>query len=65
MRPTLNELMNHIGCKAWPERWQNLYDGVMEDFERHGCPSPTRWRRPIAFMHCTLQAKTTNFLTAA
>lgn len=38
MRPTLNELMDHIGCKAWPERWQNLYDGVMEDFERHGCP---------------------------
>lgn len=37
MRPTLNELMKSTGCKKWPERWQDVYDDAMDDFECHGC----------------------------
>lgn len=37
MRPTLNELMEQIGIQVWPERWKDIYDTVMGDFEKKGC----------------------------
>ncbi len=37
MRPTLNALMEQIGIQVWPERWQDIYDTVMDDFEQNGC----------------------------
>ena len=38
MRPTINQLMENIGCQTWPERWKDIYEDVMADFECHGCP---------------------------
>lgn len=37
MRPTLNALMDQIGIQKWPERWLDIYDAVMDDFEKNGC----------------------------
>ena len=34
----INELMQSVGCTAWPERWESLYDSVKADFEKNGCP---------------------------
>ena len=30
--------MEQIGVQAWPERWKDIYDAVMGDFEKNGCP---------------------------
>lgn len=38
MRPTLNAVMEQIGVEIWPERWLEIYDTVMDDFEKNGCP---------------------------
>lgn len=38
MRPSIHALMERAGCYAWPARWQEIYDTVMDDFERSGCP---------------------------
>lgn len=38
MRPTINQLMDNIGVQTWPERWKDIYENVMADFECHGCP---------------------------
>ncbi|MBE6956906.1 MAG: hypothetical protein E7450_05595 [Ruminococcaceae bacterium] len=38
MRPTLDQLMEYIGATDWPQRWRDLYDAAMDDFERNGCP---------------------------
>ena len=37
MKQTLTELMHSLGCEKWPERWEEFYDEVMEDFEKNGC----------------------------
>ena len=29
--------MASVGCAKWPERWNALYDGAMERFEKYGC----------------------------
>lgn len=34
--PTIDELMASVGCKRWPERWREIYDGVMQDFDKNG-----------------------------
>ena len=38
MRKTIDELMSAVGCQKWPERWREIYDIAMEDFDRNGCP---------------------------
>lgn len=36
MYPTIDELMSAVGCKRWPERWREIYDDVMTDFDKNG-----------------------------
>lgn len=36
-RPTLIELMTSLNSEKWPERWNDIYDSVMDDFEANGC----------------------------
>ena len=36
-RPTINELMASLNSEKWPERWNDIYDSVMDDFEKNGC----------------------------
>ncbi|MBQ8358098.1 MAG: DUF5596 domain-containing protein [Clostridia bacterium] len=38
MRPTLEELMQSVGCTKFPDRWNEIYDTVMADFEQRECP---------------------------
>ena len=38
MRPTIDELMDQIGCSKWPERWKDIYEDVMTAWESQGCP---------------------------
>ncbi len=35
---TLAELMQSVGCTAYPARWNALFDTVMRDFDENGCP---------------------------
>lgn len=37
IRPTLSELMTSVNSVKWPERWNDIYDGVMDDYEANGC----------------------------
>lgn len=37
MKPTIQELMSALGCTKWPERWAEIYDDVMEQYEKCGC----------------------------
>ena len=37
MRPTISELMSALGCTKWPERWAEIYDGIMDQYEKYGC----------------------------
>ena len=37
MRTSLPTLMEQAGCQAWPERWLEIYDDVMDNFDRNGC----------------------------
>ena len=32
-RQTLEELMHSLNVEKWPERWGELYDKVMDDYE--------------------------------
>ncbi len=36
-RPTLEELMRSQNSTRWPARWSEVYDEVMDDFEKNGC----------------------------
>lgn len=36
--PKIDELMTLTGCLKWPQRWREIYDTAMADFEEHGCP---------------------------
>lgn len=36
-RPTLAELMKSVNSTKWPERWEAMYDRVMDDYEKNGC----------------------------
>ena len=38
MYPTIDQLMAHVGCQKWPQRWREIYDAAMEDFGKNGCP---------------------------
>ena len=37
-RITLEELARKLNCEKYPARWTEIYDGVMEDYEKNGCP---------------------------
>lgn len=36
MYPKIDELMSEVGCSRWPDRWREIYDEVMEDYEKNG-----------------------------
>jgi hypothetical protein len=36
-RQTLAELMASVGCNKYPQRWNSLYDSVMDDYDKNGC----------------------------
>lgn len=38
MRITLEELAKKVNCAKYPARWNDVYDSVMDDFEKNGCP---------------------------
>ena len=37
VRPTLEELMRSQNSSRWPARWSEVYDDVMDDFDKNGC----------------------------
>ena len=37
MRMTIDELMRKAGCSTFPERWREIYDAAMDEYEREGC----------------------------
>lgn len=41
MRPTIEELMSIIHCEKWPERWRDIYDFVMDKYDKYGCEYAT------------------------
>ena len=36
-RPTLENLMKSLNSERWPERWNDIYDSIMDDYEANGC----------------------------
>lgn len=38
MNYTLESLMGAVGCKKWPDRWNEIFDEAMSDFDKNGCP---------------------------
>ncbi len=38
MNYTLESLMESVGCEKWPERWNEIFDEAMSDFDKNGCP---------------------------
>lgn len=34
---TLEELMETVGCTKYPERWSEIFDSAMEEYDRQGC----------------------------
>lgn len=37
MKWTLETLMKAVGCDTYPERWKELFDKAMREYEEHGC----------------------------
>lgn len=37
MRQSIEKLMESVGCEKWPERWREIYDQAMDDFDQSGC----------------------------
>ena len=37
MRLTIEELMKANNCTKWPERWGEIYDSVMDQYDKYGC----------------------------
>ncbi len=38
MKYTLETLMKEVGCVKYPPRWAEIFDTVMGDFDKNGCP---------------------------
>lgn len=38
MKYTLETLMQSVGCAKYPARWNEIFDTVMGDFDKNGCP---------------------------
>lgn len=34
---TINDLMSSLGCAKWPERWAEIYDNIMDQYDKYGC----------------------------
>ena len=42
MRPaTISELMSALGCTKYPDRWADIYDKVMDEYDKYGCELAT------------------------
>lgn len=41
MFKNIEELMAAVNCKKWPERWTEIYDGVLAEFKKNGCEYAT------------------------
>ena len=37
MKFTLETLMAEVGCKKYPERWREIFDAAMAEFDEQGC----------------------------
>ena len=37
MKFTLKTLMEEVGCKKYPERWGEIFDGAMAEYDEQGC----------------------------
>lgn len=37
MRVLIDELMQQVNCAKFPERWREIYDDAMADYEANGC----------------------------
>ena len=35
---TLEQLMAAVGCPQYPERWNDIYEEAMEEYDKNGCP---------------------------
>lgn len=35
---TLEQLMENVGCKQYPQRWSEIFDKAMDEYEKNGCP---------------------------
>ena len=40
-RIALEELMKSVNSERWPSRWNEIYDRVMDDYEKNGCELAT------------------------
>ena len=36
MRPAIDELLLKVRSRKYPQRWADIYDAAMDDFERNG-----------------------------
>ena len=34
---TISEFMGALGCAKWPERWAEIYDKIMDQYDKYGC----------------------------
>ena len=42
MRPaTIADLMSALGCTKYPDRWADIYDKVMDEYDKYGCELAT------------------------
>ena len=37
MKFTLESLMKEVGCKKYPERWSEIFDKAMTEYDNQGC----------------------------
>jgi len=37
MRITLDSLMEEVGCKKYPKRWNDIFDAAMKEYDEQGC----------------------------
>ena len=37
MKYSLEQLMSTVGCEKYPERWNEIFDAAMEEYEQQGC----------------------------
>ena len=37
MKFTLKTLMEEVGCKKYPERWSEIFDAAMDEYDARGC----------------------------
>ena len=34
---SIDELMRQVNCAKFPDRWREIYDDAMADYEANGC----------------------------